>query len=34
MRKSGSDTPKETPEEELKRLRKENAISLVSISSQ
>lgn len=25
MRKSGSDTPKETPEEELKRLRKENA---------
>ncbi len=25
MRKSGSDTSKETPEEELKRLRKENA---------
>lgn len=25
MRKSGSDTPKETPEKELKRLRKENA---------
>ena len=25
MRKSGSDTPKETPEEELKRLRKENS---------
>ena len=25
MKKSGSDTPKETPEQELKRLRKENA---------
>lgn len=25
MRKSDSDTPKETPEEELKRLRKENS---------
>lgn len=24
MKKSGSDTPKETPEQELKRLRKEN----------
>lgn len=25
MKKSGSDTPKETPEQELRRLRKENA---------
>lgn len=25
MKKSGSNTPKETPEQELKRLRKENA---------
>lgn len=25
MKKSGSDTPRETPEQELKRLRKENA---------
>ena len=29
MKKSDSNTPKETPEEELKRLRKEN--SLVSL---
>ncbi len=27
MKKSGSNTPKETPEEELKRLRKDTALS-------